>query len=141
MPLASWAALRQFEAIRSATGATLQFGAIAGGKRSLPDAEVREWLSQQGMECDEDTPPFVLTAILMKQLQHPRSKEILNRAQAGLSEADVGRERSGADFTNLADFILTSGFIRILGAHEQFERDVLKALFFYRPKGRSAPAA
>src|SRR5690606_23008619 len=34
-----------------------------------------------------------------------------------------------------ANFIITSAFVRLLGALEQFEMDVLKCLFYYRPSG------
>lgn len=140
MSLASWAVLRQIEAIRVATGTALQFGAIAKGKREVSDDEIRDWLTEQGMDYPKDWPPFVLTAFDWKRFQHPRIGEILRRGQAGESSSDIGRERSGAEFNSQTDFVLASGFVRILGAHEQFERDVLKALLYYRPVGRSAAA-
>ncbi len=143
MSLASWAVLRQIEAVRVATGTALQFGAIAKGKRMVPDEEVLEWLTEQGIDYPKNVPPFVLFALTWKQLHHPRIEEILRRVQAGAgaSESDFGRVRSGAEFHKQTDFVITSGFVRILGAHEQFERDVLKALLYYRPVGRSAPSS
>src|SRR5687768_4255602 len=100
MSLASWAVLRQIEAVRVATGTALQFGAIAKGKGEVSDDELREWLTEQGMDYPNDIPPFVLFALTWKQLQHPRAAEILRRGQAGASESDFGRTRSGADFHN-----------------------------------------
>jgi len=140
MSLASWAVLRQIEAVRVATATALQFGAIAKGMRAVSVEECREWLTEQGMDCPNDFAIGVLPALLWKQLQHPRHGEILRRCQAGASESDFGRQRSGAEFHKQTDFVLTSGFVRILGAHEQFERDVLKALLYYRPVGRSGPS-
>jgi hypothetical protein len=51
------------------------------------------------------------------------------------SQTDVGVERSGAGWRKLDNFVITSAFVRVLGALERFECDVLKALFYYRPFG------
>jgi hypothetical protein len=47
----------------------------------------------------------------------------------------AGEERSGAGWRDPANFLITSAFVRLLGAWEQYEMDVLKALFYYRPLG------
>jgi len=50
---------------------------------------------------------------------------------------DYAEARSGAGWQNPANFVITSAFVRLLGASEQFELDVLKSLFFYRPSGKA----
>ncbi len=47
----------------------------------------------------------------------------------------IGRTRSGTAWNEGAAFCITSAFVRLLGASEQFELDVLKALLHYRPAG------
>jgi hypothetical protein len=65
---------------------------------------------------------------------HP---EILVRGSNAPAEewVDLGEERSGAGWKDPANFLITSAFVRLLGAWEQYEMDVLKALFNYRPLG------
>lgn len=46
--------------------------------------------------------------------------------------------RSGVGWNDLPNFIITSGFVRLLGASEQYEMDAIKSLLYYRPMGRSA---
>jgi hypothetical protein len=61
----------------------------------------------------------------------------LRRGQlSAQTEDDHGSERSGAGWANGANFCITSAFIRVLGAWEQYELDVLKALVHYRPTGK-----
>jgi hypothetical protein len=47
-----------------------------------------------------------------------------------------GENRASAGWQNPANFVITSAFVRLLGATEQIELDILKALFYYRPSGR-----
>ena len=51
------------------------------------------------------------------------------------SWVNAGAERSGAGWKNPAAFIISSAMVRVLGATEQFELDVLKCLLYYRPSG------
>ncbi len=64
----------------------------------------------------------------------PQQLILGSAAPAGVS-ADFGAERSGAGWANPSSFVITSALVRLLGASEQFEMDVLKALFYYRPSG------
>lgn len=52
---------------------------------------------------------------------------------------DFGQERAGAGCNRLDNFIITSAFVRLLGAVETFELDMIKALLFYRPNGKTPP--
>jgi hypothetical protein len=60
-------------------------------------------------------------------------------AYSRFDEPDVGTSRSSAGWDNLPNFITSSALIRALGAMEQYELDVLKALLFYRPAGTQHP--
>jgi hypothetical protein len=57
----------------------------------------------------------------------------------GPGMAIFGEERSGAGWRDPANFLITSAFIRVLAAWEQFEMDALKALFYHRPGGQFGP--
>ncbi|MFJ3316765.1 hypothetical protein ACIPLR_15520 [Herbaspirillum huttiense] len=50
-------------------------------------------------------------------------------------EPDVGPDRSSSGWDQLPNFTCSSAMIRVLGAMEQYELDVLKALLYYRPSG------
>jgi len=130
---ALWLGLRQTEAIRESLKANLN-------GRPFRYAGVKEWLSSQNVEVDE--------ALLEEQLignaltagfrsaygVHP---EMLVRASNAPTPewVSLGAERSGAGWEDPANFLITSAFVRLLGAWEQYEMDVLKALFYYRPLG------
>jgi len=138
MAIANWALLRQIEALRVAMATALQFGTIAQGKRVVEDDEVRDWLRAQGLECDDESPPFILALLSLDQLKQPWGMEIVQSGRRSAQDAeDIGRERSGADFQDQSDFVITSALLRLLGAQEQFERDTLKCLLYYRPLGKS----
>lgn len=62
-------------------------------------------------------------AAISSSLQHPDAKVI-------------GLDRGGGGWWRGATFCITSAFIRLLGALEQIEVDVLKALLYYRPHGQ-----
>ena len=141
MSIASWAVFRQLEAVRDAMGSTLQRGVIAKTDKPVPPEKVIEWLHDQGMECFDESHPFVNHIWLGRTLNQSWGSEVEKRGARSAHDAqDIARERSGADFYPLSEFVITSAFVRMLGAHEQFERDTLKALFYYRPIGRSSPS-
>lgn len=56
-------------------------------------------------------------------------------------EPDIGLDRSSSGWIRLPNFITSSALIRVLGAMEQFEIDVLKALLYYRPHGKTNRSA
>jgi hypothetical protein len=126
--------VRQAEAVREALMVTLSGSA-------LPPNSPAEWLQQQGFEAALEGEPFgrALRLALSESFQegvgeHP---EIFSKAsdapEADL--ADLGSLRAGAGWSTAPNFVITSAFVRLLGALEQFELDTLKALLYYRPYG------
>lgn len=105
-----------------------------------------QWLRDQGLKISPDD----LTSASISQVI---DSEFINRVGTTLgalehlipltnhSLREVGSTRSGAGWYRVENFILTSAFVRLLGASEQFELDVLKALLFYRPQGLSYSAS
>ena len=119
MAVATWVFLRQVESLRVAMATALQFGTVAQGVRAVDESEHREWMRSQGLECDDDTPPFVLAALTLDLLKQPWGVRVVSDGQRSANAAvDIGRERSGADFDRQSDFVLTSASVRLLGAHE-----------------------
>ena len=140
----SWAALRHIEALRESVSLTLQHGAVAIGTKQ-DEAFYAEWLREQEIE------PVVVKYVTerKKRLDLLRSMEagirghgvdLLHAQLAGsgsrFDEQDIGVNRSSVGWQRLPNFILSSAFVRLLGAMEQFELDVLKALLYYRPEGK-----
>ena len=142
-----WAGLRQIEALRESVATNLQFGALPRSLCTLDEPDLTEemltsWLAQNGLDETNSRidPGFVHINIAMgryydSQVKNPLEviKASQRTAHSGLE--DFGVERSGAGWEKLGNFIITSAFVRLLGAWEQFELDVLKALFYYRPSG------
>jgi hypothetical protein len=62
-------------------------------------------------------------------------QEYENAFQVSREAQDHGTKRSGTGCQNPVNFILTSAFLRLAGAFEEFQKDALKALFYYRPTG------
>lgn len=132
---ALWLGLRQTESLRESVRDSFRADAI-------PD--IRKWLTSQGTPDYADVPDKLLVwHALCTGFQdgygiHP---EVLVRGSNAPATqlVNAGSERSGAGWRNYPNFILTSALVRLLGAWEQYERDVLKALLYYRPSGILGP--
>jgi len=154
-----WAALRQLEALRESLAWTLNgkflFRAteeeasyllskekFVDGWTLLPlDSETLPvWLRQQGlMKFTGGTQPSIDTAIESYRLHllGPAAPNALRFGQLSAQDGDdFGAQRSGAGWFRTINFCITSAFVRLLGAWEQYEIDVLKALFYHRPTGQ-----
>lgn len=58
------------------------------------------------------------------------------RDSEGIGGQRAGEFTAGCYFQNdVADFVVASSFVRLLGAWEQFEIDVLRCLMYHRPNG------
>lgn len=152
MGLAVWAALCQVEALRESVAFTLEEGAIQRG-RKLNLEEFATWISEQGVKPVILTPrdfeteeqigeDFVYLLGSMEGFLEDRYP-LLARAvkdemrRINHDSPDFGVHRSGVGYHSLPNFVLTSAFVRLLGASEQFELDVLKCLLYYRPGGKT----
>lgn len=132
-----WWGLRQTESLRES---------VRDGLRDNAMGNVREWFKKQGTPDYSDVPSALLVShALTDGFEegvgiHP---ELLVRGSNAPAQelVNAGGERSGAGWKNYPNFILTSALVRLLGAWEQFERDVLKALFYHRPSGLLGPAS
>ena len=144
MGIIIWGLWRQIEALRQSVGHSIQ--AIHSGRASPPISEKSaKWLSEQGLDSSSES---ILQAMegFVESLEASGNRLDLERLteanrSAFQSTADFGKSRSNAGWNKLEKFIVTSAFVRLLGAYEQFELDVLKCLLFYRPLGRTGPSA
>lgn len=139
----SWVALRQTQAVRESIEFTLRGSAIALDAGSSETEKVA-WLKRQGVEpcyyriMPEDRLELTLEETLKNAVEQYGVN--MQRVQVAgtysrFDEEDVGWERSSTGWNRLPNFITTSALIRILGAMEQYELDVLKTLLHYRPAG------
>ncbi|HUW50037.1 MAG TPA: HEPN domain-containing protein [Sulfuricella sp.] len=140
----SWVVLRQLEALRESVAFTLNGGAIDIGT-GKPDEYIAAWLTSQGVEpiyrhhVDEDCHVLhMLSTIENAVAEHGVNQHLVRLAgkRSRFSETDVGFERGSTGWDRLPNFITSSALVRLLGALEQFEIDVLKALLYYRPAGK-----
>jgi hypothetical protein len=130
---ALWLGLRQAESLREAVNLPLN------GK-PLPVDSISKWLRTQGLEWSTDAPE---TPAIWTSLDNGFTDGVgispgmlVRGSNAPLPEwTNLGEERAGAGWKDPANFIITSAFVRLLGASEQFELDVLKSLLYYRPQG------
>lgn len=130
---ALWLGCRQAESLREAL-------IISLNGKPLRNLTTEQWLKSQGIDCDDKFPDVLNIRIAMTegfQNGYGIDPEILVRASNAPDPewVDLGEERSGAGWRNPANFLISSAFVRLLGAWEQYELDVLKALFYYRPLG------
>ncbi|AFY49643.1 hypothetical protein Nos7524_3869 [Nostoc sp. PCC 7524] len=151
MGIAIWAAFRQIEALRESVAFTLEDGAIQWYKK-LDIEGLAQWLSDQGVT------PIILTPtdsktnqkigeeqvnilISMKEFlmeRYPYAAAVIRETcYTKYGGFDFGVHRSGVGWHSLPNFVITSAFVRLLGASEQFELDVLKSLLYYRPAGKA----
>lgn len=151
-----YAGRRQLGAIHDAMTAALR------GRGGLPARmdyeELCEWLKSQGMpdieqeDGSQDEGQTRLPAVMMLEFMEQTGQCLTYPSGLGPGLIDSGEERSGlidkfekeeeGDIEKYkriksasATLIIASAFVRLLGAEEQFELDVLKALFYYRPSG------
>lgn len=150
MGVAIWAALRQIEALRESVAFTLEHGAIQRNKK-LDIEEFAQWIRDQGVtpviityrdfETDQETGEekvHLLTSMEeFLEERYPYTRAVRNEMRYTQHGGfDFGVHRSGVGWNNLPNFVITSAFVRLLGASEQFEIDVLKSLLYYRPAGK-----
>ena len=143
-----WTSFRQFQAIRDSVAWALSGHAL----KDLTPEFVGEWLQSQGVpkvEVSDQAPPNVHTNLPALMIYTAMEKGFNSLFGSPLGELarridspderlnDYAEARSGAGWQNPANFVITSAFVRLLGASEQFELDVLKSLFFYRPSGKA----
>jgi hypothetical protein len=76
-----------------------------------------------------------MTLYFMSHADDPFETMLSRTASSHPKSEDFGVDRSGAGWQKLDNFVITSGFVRVLGAFEQFQMDTLKALLYYRPNG------
>jgi len=149
MGVAVWAALRQIEALRESVAFTLERGAIP--RHEGEDIEkFCEWLNDQGVNSVvfryENKTESINILESMRNFIYERCpyftslEKEMQRSKYG-DEEDFGVHRSGVGWHSLPNFIVTSAFVRLLGACEQFELDSIKALLNYRPAGNVRPPA
>lgn len=140
----AWTALRQVEALRDSVALNLELGALPQLLNGINEVSLGNWLREHGMRetaaANSTDPRFVHIRIAMDEFidncfedAREARAEMCRSAHSGLE--DVGVMRSGAGWQKLDNFIITSAFVRLLGASEQFEMDVLKALLYHRPSG------
>jgi len=144
MSIARWAALRQLEALRESVAFTLQHPAIPKYEMTTIE-QFCKWLAQHDITpivmCDVDTGEeeisvlSSMTEFIRDHCPYFYALHDGTRRSKHWDEEDIGAERSGVGWDNLPNFIITSAFVRLLGAWEQFELDALKALLYYRPSG------
>ena len=141
MRAALYVALRQVEALRESVCWSLSGDALPAGQ---PEA-MYSWLQSQGfgnairLTDDSHWKHQMLSTTVDGAFEDKFGRSIQSLAPRWFSPgpglADIGASRSGAGWSQSANFVTTSAFVRLLGCSEQFEMDVLKALFQYRPSG------
>jgi len=148
MPAILWTGFRQFEAIRESVVWALSGNALA----DLSPESVGEWLQTQGVpkvEGSDQDPPHVhvnLPGLMISTAMISSFSSLFGYPLEALARrtdspderlTEYAVARSGAGWQNPANFVITSAFVRLLGASEQFEMDVLKSLLYYRPSGKA----
>ncbi len=136
---ALWLGLRQSESIREALSATLGGQSLPQPFKSMVNG-VRSWLKTQNVLIEESCPePALLNQSLNDGFENkvgiPPGMLVRGSNAPAPGWVDLGEERSGAGWRNPANFLITSAICSTSGASEQFEMDVLKVLFYYRPNG------
>jgi len=112
----------------------------------LSEQAVADWLVEQGLEnpgpeSSGESPVSMVMAAANKHRAQALQKlgPVVDAISSSLMSPDakvVGRDRSGTGWSEGAAFCISSAFVRVLGASEQFELDVLKALLYHRPFGK-----
>jgi hypothetical protein len=130
-----WTGLRQIEAIRESVTHSLGGAALSG----RDSGSVNKWLTKQGLPqiegFDETTdryptsvPPAMISTAVNVEFNRSYGKSLGELARRIDSPdprlSDYGAARGGAGWQNPPNLIITSAFVRSLGASEQFEIDV-----------------
>lgn len=132
------------QSIRESVAFTLKGGAVDRGT-GKPDQFFDDWLKTQGVDAfyyrhmPEETLHLSLDATIERAIStHGVDMAWIQMAStySRFNEPDVGSERSSTGWDKLPNFITSSALIRVLGAMEQYELDVMKALLHYRPAGK-----
>ena len=152
MGVASYVAFRQVEALSESVYWTLGAAGVPGAEQN-DQSEVIEWIKGQGLtppEMNEDVAASIPKAGIISASMSGAFREKVGRVLGSIAPSSAspdpelahhGARRAGAGWECPDNFIITSAFVRLLGALEQFERDVLKCLFHYRPSGRCSSRA
>jgi len=134
--ISTWPALRQIQSLRDSIAWSL------GGDSVSSNETISQWLAKNNMP-----PPLensrsigaISQSMMLYRKQLMKDYYVLSEESGTKSNRpsvdDFGSERGGAGWNKCDNFVITSAFIRLLGAWEQYELDVLKALFYYRPDG------
>lgn len=147
-----WTGLRQIQSLRDAVawslGGEVLFQTSESGEAAyLNEQTANKWLKTQGLPTvNIEASCRSLVGIISMAIDGHR-RQLLGSEAWQASEhggrttfsdiKDFGPDRSGASWSDAANFCITSAFLRLLGAWEQFELDVLKSLYYYRPSGNS----
>jgi len=142
MGIISNAARRQIEALSDSVSSTLGYIENPGNRCILKLEDYNAVLDKHGLSDLHGN-----TTDIEWNFQYAMSEYIQKKANISIQEHkapskiegasyDFGQERAGAGWNRLDNFIITSAFVRLLGAVETFELDMLKALLYYRPNGR-----
>lgn len=112
----------------------------------LSKEAVVNWLVEQGLEnsgpgTESDSPVSIVLASVQEYRQQALQElgpgvDAISSSLMNPDAKTVGQDRSGTGWSEGAAFCISSAFVRVLGASEQFELDVLKALLYYRPSGQ-----
>jgi hypothetical protein len=158
MGIVIWAALRQLEALRESVAFTIENGAFKytifreDGKLNVE--EFAQWISDQGItpviiipkdlqteeQIGEEEVNLLISMENFLEEHYPNKRFVWKTNSTSQNAPDFGVHRSGVGWHSLPNFIITSAFVRLLGASEQFELDVLKSLLYYRPRGKPEPS-
>jgi hypothetical protein len=134
-----YSGLDQIQAIRESLLKGLN-GVIAVETANPDPHKIARWLDEQGMSelpAGEIGPSIWWAISQWFERRFGNELETLVKRSAAPHPKlfEIGEKRSGAGWKDPANFIITSAFVRLLGSEEQYEMDVLKALFYYRPSG------
>ncbi|NLL02604.1 MAG: hypothetical protein GX265_06285 [Mollicutes bacterium] len=147
MSIISWAARRQIEALSDSVSLTLGYISNPTNSCNMRSSAYNGFLQEHGLLdylSTEDEMDHNLQEAMGAYIREKGNFAIReHKAPSQINDAsyDFGQERSGAGWNKLANFVITSAFVRLLGATETFETDMLKALLYYRPNGLLGPDA
>lgn len=161
MAVILWAGLRQLEMLRTALRMSVVDGSYSLQFRGATFAILEQWFNEEGLQLADflngqtledasssaipvsDRVNFGLmqtTNSLLGSNQGTVMSEGQRATDLIAPEIDHGVERSSVYWSRQSNLLTSSILIRLLATLEIFEVDALKALLFYRPLGRGAPA-
>lgn len=133
---ALWLGLMQADALSHAVFYSLDGRPLGAGH------SIENWLKTQDVEIPPWAAGHKVSAAMVEDFEFDKRVGTTwaglvksSHGPHGMSSGHEGEERAGGGWRDPANFIITSAFVRLLGAGEQFELDVLKSPFYYRPHG------